>query len=78
MLWDITTRKNFTKRITRNDPDRVIYGSENGDGYNDWLAVRDNEYISGQFLWTAYDYLGEAPPWADEDIRGWNTRYSDV
>ena len=44
-------------------PNRIIYGSENGDGYSDWLAVRDNEYISGQFLWTGYDYLGEAPEW---------------
>jgi len=33
-------------------PSRVIYGSENGHPYDAWLAVRDNDYISGQFLWT--------------------------
>ncbi len=44
-------------------PRRVIYGSENGHQYNNWLAVRDNKYISGQFLWTGIDYLGEARRW---------------
>ncbi len=41
-------------------PKRFIYGSENGDAYNAWTAVRDNEYVAGQFLWTGIDYLGEA------------------
>jgi beta-galactosidase len=44
-------------------PKRVIYGSENGHPYDAWLAVRDNDYISGQFLWTGVDYLGEANAW---------------
>jgi beta-galactosidase len=41
-------------------PSRVIYGSENGDSPDAWKAVRDNEFISGQFLWTGMDYHGEA------------------
>lgn len=44
-------------------PQRVIYGSENRHDYAAWLAVRDNAYISGQFLWTGIDYLGEAGRW---------------
>ena len=44
-------------------PDRVIYGSENGMGYDAWKAVRDNEFIFGQFLWTGIDYLGESNAW---------------
>lgn len=44
-------------------PDRVIYGSENRHDYNAWAAVRDHDYISGQFLWTGIDYLGEAGVW---------------
>ncbi len=44
----------------RTYPDRIIYGSENRHEYSHWLAVRDNEYIFGQFLWTGIDYLGEA------------------
>jgi len=44
-------------------PNRVIYGSENGQGLAAWKAVRDNEYIFGQFLWTGIDFLGEAGAW---------------
>ncbi len=28
-----------------------------------WKAVRDKEFIFGQFLWTGIDYLGESGPW---------------
>lgn len=44
-------------------PERVIYGSENRHDYNAWTAVRDNEHIFGQFLWTGTDYLGESRAW---------------
>ena len=44
-------------------PDRVLYGSENRHDYPAWKAVVDNDYILGQFLWTGFDYLGEARVW---------------
>ncbi|MFD2033892.1 glycoside hydrolase family 2 protein [Belliella marina] len=44
-------------------PERVIYGSENGDALEAWLAVSENDFISSQFLWTAFDFIGEARPW---------------
>jgi len=44
-------------------PKRIIYGSENGHQYAAWLAVKTNHFISGQFLWTGIDYLGEARAW---------------
>jgi beta-galactosidase len=44
-------------------PKRVIYGSENRHDLNAWKAVRDNDYIFGQFLWTGIDYLGESGRW---------------
>ncbi|PKD17697.1 hypothetical protein APR41_05675 [Salegentibacter salinarum] len=44
-------------------PERVIYGSENGDALDAWLAVVNNDFISSQFLWTAFDFLGEAREW---------------
>jgi len=47
----------------RDFPKRFIYGSENGGGWPQWLAVRDNDYVGGQFLWTGIDYLGEANRW---------------
>ncbi len=51
-------------------PDRVIYGSENGDSPEAWKAVRDNEYISGQFLWTGMDYHGEAGMFRNHSFAG--------
>jgi len=50
-------------------PKRFIYGSENGSGWGQWLAVRDNDYVSGQFLWTGIDYLGEASRWPNRGSR---------
>jgi len=44
-------------------PHRIIYGSENGHRYDAWQAVLTNSFISGQFLWTGIDYLGEANEW---------------
>ncbi len=51
-------------------PKRVIYGSENGKHYGAWQAVTDNDFISGQFLWVGFDFLGEA--------RGWPVRNSQA
>jgi hypothetical protein len=44
-------------------PNRVIYGSENGHSMASWKAVRDNDYIFAQFIWTGIDYLGESGRW---------------
>jgi beta-galactosidase len=44
-------------------PARKIIGSENSHAYTAWEAVRDLPYAAGQFLWTGFDYLGEAPLW---------------
>lgn len=44
-------------------PDRVLIGSENGKELSQWLAVRNNDFISGQFLWTGIDFLGETRGW---------------
>ena len=49
-------------------PSRVMYGSENGHSYDAWLAVRDNDHIFGQFLWTGTDYLGESNVWPSRGL----------
>ncbi|MFA9388695.1 MAG: glycoside hydrolase family 2 TIM barrel-domain containing protein [Prolixibacteraceae bacterium] len=41
-------------------PNLIVLGTENGDGLSEWLVLRDNPFMSGQFLWTGVDYLGEA------------------
>ncbi len=44
-------------------PNKPFIGSENSHGFAAWKAVTDNDYISGQFLWTGIDFLGEAHGW---------------
>ncbi|MGQ1786166.1 MULTISPECIES: sugar-binding domain-containing protein [unclassified Saccharicrinis] len=44
-------------------PERVIYGSENGHSMAAWNAVKNNDFIAAQFLWTGIDYLGESGAW---------------
>lgn len=41
-------------------PKRPLYGSENGMTLDMWNYVVDNDYVMGQFLWTGFEYLGEA------------------
>lgn len=50
-------------------PAQPIVGSENGHGYPEWRAVVDNPYISGQYLWTGIDYLGETDRWPHHGSR---------
>ena len=44
-------------------PKKTFLGSENSHSLEAWNAVKDNDYICGQFLWTGIDYLGEALVW---------------
>ena len=41
-------------------PKRIIYGSENSMSLEAWNAVAGNDYVLGQFLWTGFEYMGEA------------------
>ena len=49
-------------------PDRIIYGSETGSGLDAWYAVRDKDFIFGQFIWTGTDYLGESGRWPSRGL----------
>jgi beta-galactosidase len=41
-------------------PDTKALGTENGHTLATWLILRDKPYMAGQFLWTGFNYLGEA------------------
>lgn len=41
-------------------PTRKVIGTENGHLRQAMLTMRDNPFMAGQFLWTGFDYLGEA------------------
>jgi len=40
-------------------PDWKVIGTEDTHSVSQWLALRDKPYMSGQFLWVGFDYLGE-------------------
>jgi len=44
-------------------PQRIIYGSENGKSPEVWMAVDTSKNIFGQFIWTGFDFMGEAGRW---------------
>lgn len=60
-------KEQFYEEDHKRFPGLPFLGSENGHGYDVWKVVKDRPYISGQFLWTGIDYLGEAHGWP---IRG--------
>ena len=43
-----------------NYPNKPIMGTENLGQWHEWKAVMDRPYISGTFLWTGIDYMGES------------------
>ncbi|MFI3332603.1 MAG: glycoside hydrolase family 2 TIM barrel-domain containing protein [Rikenellaceae bacterium] len=40
-------------------PERTMMGTENVVRWYEWKAVLDHDFISGIFLWTGVDYMGE-------------------
>ncbi|MEO1449233.1 MAG: glycoside hydrolase family 2 TIM barrel-domain containing protein, partial [Bacteroidota bacterium] len=44
----------------QNHPDKVIMGTENLGQWHEWKAVMERPFISGTFLWTGIDYMGES------------------
>jgi len=65
-------------------PQRVILATETNprDAYDYWMKVVDLDYVAGNFVWTAMDYMGEAGNgwWtyghAAMEIWPWNLAYS--
>ncbi|MCX6239750.1 MAG: DUF4982 domain-containing protein [Bacteroidia bacterium] len=53
-------RENELVAIHKAKPDQIVIGTENGHTLQAWLTLRDNPFMSGQFLWVGIDYLGEA------------------
>ncbi len=47
----------------RNYPTKVFLGTENWTRYHDWKPVEELDYISGIFVWTGIDYMGESRAW---------------
>lgn len=43
-------------------PQRVMYASESFalDAFDYWMGVQDHSWVIGDFVWTSFDYIGEA------------------
>ena len=63
-------------------PDRIMYGAESYplEAFDAWMNVVDHPYVIGDFVWTAFDYLGEASIgwrgyWQEANFYPWNLAY---
>jgi beta-galactosidase len=63
-------------------PDRIMYGAESYplESFQSWVRVLDYPYVVGDFVWTGFDYLGEASiGWLgypqDYSFYPWNTAF---
>ena len=63
-------------------PGRIMYGSESYplEAFGSWMDVIDNPFVIGDFVWTAFDYIGEASIgwrgyWQKQDFFPWNLAY---
>lgn len=55
-------QKNLYAQDHQRVPHRIIYESESYplDAFDSWMKVLDHPYVLGGFVWTAFDYIGEA------------------
>ena len=56
-------------------PDRILLGTETFADLKNWLSIRDNPYVTGEFLWVGIDYQGEAVAWPR---KGWEWGLIDL
>ncbi|MDQ0965227.1 beta-galactosidase [Flavobacterium sp. W4I14] len=56
--YNLLTAPDDHKRV----PSRIIVQTESypKDAFNNWKLVQENNYVIGDFVWTAMDYLGES------------------
>ncbi len=63
-------------------PGRIMYGAESYPlaAFESWMNVLDHSYVVGDFVWTAFDYLGEASIgwrgyWQERSFYPWTLAY---
>ncbi len=55
-------RQDFFENGHNRKSDRVVYGSESfaPKAFDYWMNVKDHSWVIGDFVWTAWDYIGES------------------
>jgi beta-galactosidase len=63
-------------------PQRVMVGTESYplEAFGAWMDVIDNSFVIGDFVWTAFDYIGEASIgwrgyWQESSFYPWNLAF---
>lgn len=63
-------------------PKRIMYGSETYplEAFDSWMETIDHPYVIGDFVWTAFDYIGEASIgwlgyYQQQNFYPWNLAY---
>lgn len=63
-------------------PERIMFGSESYpfEAFAAWMPVEDHSFVIGDFVWTAFDYIGEASIgwrgyWQDGRFFPWTLAY---
>jgi beta-galactosidase len=63
-------------------PERIMMGSESYplEAFGAWMGVVDNPWVIGDFVWTAFDYIGEASIgwrgyWQEYNFYPWNLAF---
>ena len=63
-------------------PNRIMYGSETYplEAFDSWMQTIDHPYVIGDFVWTAFDYIGEASIgwlgyWQKKSFYPWNLAF---
>ena len=63
-------------------PERIMMGTESYalESFGAWMPVIDNSWVIGDFVWTAFDYIGEASIgwrgyWQEANFYPWNLAF---
>ena len=63
-------------------PERIMSGTESYplEAFESWMDVLDHPYVIGDFVWTAWDYIGEASIgwrgyWQEQGFFPWNLAF---
>jgi len=59
----LSYRQSVYDYVRKNYPDKTFLGTENWTQYHEWKQVLDKKYITGIFLWTGINYMGESREW---------------
>lgn len=66
----------------RRVPERIMMGTESYplEAFRSWMDVLDHPWVIGDFVWTGFDYIGEASIgwrgyWQEQSFFPWNLAY---